>query len=55
MLMPSQEYYTAWGPLFKALRGGCWWLASEPVRCEASTASNGVTLNAFTLGGKTCS
>ncbi len=47
-----QAYYTAWAPLFTALRGGCWWLAPEPVRAEAAGASpQALQSNGFTVGG----
>jgi hypothetical protein len=30
-----QALYAAWGPLFKALQGGCWWTAPFPVLAES--------------------
>ena len=53
---PIQALYTAWGPLFAPLRGGCWWLEDRPVLAawaSAGSAQGGRALqaNAFTVGG----
>jgi hypothetical protein len=45
------ELYAAWAPIFKAMRGGCWWLADEPVRVEATSSGGRASANGFTLGG----
>ena len=49
----AQSYYSAWAPLFTALRGGCWWLADTPVlaRSSAGNSSRALLANAFTTGG----
>jgi hypothetical protein len=47
-----QALYAAWGPLFDALRGACWWLAPTPVAVEQASSSSALPLvNAFTSGG----
>jgi hypothetical protein len=48
----AQSYYTAWAPLFTALRGGCWWLADTPVLARsAGNSSQALLANGFTVGG----
>ena len=48
----AQALYNDWGPIFKSLRGACWWLVSNPVQVEAlSGGAANVTANAFTSGG----
>lgn len=48
----AQSYYSAWAPLFAALRGGCWWLADTPVLARsAGNSSRALLANAFTTGG----
>ena len=46
-----QALYAAWGPLFGALRGACWWLAPAPVAVDAHAGAQPPLVNAFTLGG----
>ena len=43
--------YASWAPIFKALRGACWWLAAEPVRVEATSSGGSASANGFTVGG----
>ena len=55
---PIQELYSSWGPLFTALRGGCWWLADRPVAVAwggggagSARGARALQANAFTVGG----